>query len=277
MMGPNAALFRIVVAAAGLAVCLGAASPAAARPESPEETAPQLSPSDAARQKRYVGCLNRAQNDPGVAREEAARWEAAGGGALARHCAAIALIGQGAEREAAAILTETGSAPESALSADERASMLRLAGALWLRLGQTALAARCFETVLKLDPEDRDSQVGAARAAAADGDLAAAEKHLDSLLAAQPRDAEALTLRAAARRLQGRPDPARTDATLATELLPESALAWFERGGGGARTRRKRRRAGELAARLRLGFRRRSGRAGALRASSARRRPMTRM
>lgn len=184
----------------------------------------------AAESGRYEACLDAAQIDPTAARERAAQWEAAGGGAYARHCAAIALIGLGAGREAAKILTDIGSGPSSTLTAGDRAGMLRLAGDLWLRLGQHNLARRCFETALSLTAGDRDSLIGAARAAAAEGAYGDAEVHLSTALDGDGADPEALTLRAAARRALGRPSDALADAEAATQVAPGSALAWFERG-----------------------------------------------
>ncbi|MEM9725393.1 MAG: tetratricopeptide repeat protein [Pseudomonadota bacterium] len=185
---------------------------------------------DIQRQERYELCLEHARVAPAAARESAAQWEATGGGPFARHCAAVALIGQEAYFEAATILTETGSAPTGGLTAEERASMLRLAGDIWLRIGQMGLATKSYAAVLSMDPKDRDALIGTSRAAAADGDLPEAERALTRLLAEAPLDPEALTLRAAARRLQGDMAGALDDATAASELAPRAALAWFERG-----------------------------------------------
>ncbi|MEL6978488.1 MAG: tetratricopeptide repeat protein [Pseudomonadota bacterium] len=215
----RAAAFAVIASLAGGAGAAAQTSGAFSEPAAAD-----------AGQSRYERCLERARSDPDRAREEAAQWRAAGGGALARHCGAVALIGQGAEWEAARILTELGSTPGSALSADARASMLRLAGDLWLRLDQPDLAAQCFDAALGLRPGDRDGLVGAGRAAAALGDMSAAERRLTEALIAAPEDAEARTLRAAARRLQGRYGEALEDATRATTGAPQAALAWFERG-----------------------------------------------
>lgn len=193
--------------------------------------ATQASADDAdARQKRYEDCITLARTDAEASRREAARWEAIGGGAQARHCAAVSLIALGAPREAAEILTEIGSRGNSRLGADDRVSMLSLAGELWLQLGQHQLAKRCFEVALKIKPSYRTSLIGAAHAAAGLGDHAAAEKHLTNQLKRDAKDVEALTFRASALRLQGKPKRALADATSATKLFPDNALAWFEKG-----------------------------------------------
>lgn len=185
---------------------------------------------EAQRRQRYEACIDLAQTNADGAREEAARWQAVGGGAQARHCAAIALIAQGAEREAAEILTEIGSNPTSGLQNADRVSMLTLAGELWLQLGRHKLASLSFDQALAVSPENRVAGIGAAHAAAALGAHEKADKALSVLIAKRPDDAEALTFRATARRLLGQNQTALEDATAATLLRPDSAPAWFERG-----------------------------------------------
>lgn len=188
-----------------------------------------------AQSDRYQSCLAQAQSEPAAAREAAAQWEAIGGGAPARHCAAIALIGLGAELRAAEILTEIGSG-DGALPAADRVSSLTLAGDLWLRNGRSALAKQSFSAALGIDPQARDARVGMARIAAGDGGYAQAVEILSGAIADEGATAgsasmaELLTLRAAAFRASGDPQSALNDAELATGGAPDSALAWFERG-----------------------------------------------
>lgn len=218
---------RLARLAAATLICAGAAiAPAWGQPADPVKAGA----AEELRSKRYEDCITLAQTDAFAAREEAARWEAVGGGARARHCAAIALIAQHAEREAAQILTEIGSAPESRLNAEDRISILSLAGELWLQLGRHELAKRSYGQALKLSPDHRLARIGAAHAAAGLGDAAGAEKILTDYLNKRPDDAEALTFRASARRLMGQKEPALEDARAATKLQPTSAPAWFERG-----------------------------------------------
>lgn len=177
----------------------------------------------------YGRCLDMAQSDPERARDQAARWAALGGGAPARHCAAIALIGLGADRLAAEELTIIGSTPGE-ISIDDRVAALLLAGDLWLSLDVTGAARQVYSAAATLAPENPGPLIGLARADGAEEDWAGAVTRLDQALTVAPRSAEALTLRAAAYRRLGEVIPALQDSTYATELAPRAALAWFERG-----------------------------------------------
>ncbi|MCI4660515.1 MAG: tetratricopeptide repeat protein [Neomegalonema sp.] len=177
----------------------------------------------------YRKCLALAEEDPATAREAAARWEAIGGGVHARHCSAMALMGLGADKQAAQYLTELGTA-EGTLSAPDRAAALRTAGQLWLQVGQPQLSQQTFAAAYKLTPSDAAPLIGMARAAAALGAYDQAQKYLSDAQALSPGDPQILTLRAAARRRLGDLENALTDARLATELKADNALAWFERG-----------------------------------------------
>lgn len=189
----------------------------------------------AAQSGQYAECLNKAQNEPAAAREYAAQWQAVGGGAPARHCAAIALIGLGAEIRAAEILTEIGSG-EADLAAADRVAALTLAGDLWLRNGQTKLAGESFSSAVGIAPKAREARIGLSRVAAQQGDFGSAIEILSLLavdegaLGASASLGEVLTLRAAAFRASGDPQSALNDAELATGSAPDAALAWFERG-----------------------------------------------
>lgn len=178
---------------------------------------------------RYRECIALVNENPDKARETAAQWAATGGGGLARHCAAIALIAQGAELAAAEELTRLG-AEGGGIGEADRVSALMLAGDLWLRNGQTTLAGKVFERAALLAPDAPDPLVGQAKAAAAEQSLQEADALLTAALELDPNDAEALTLRAAARRSLGDPAAALVDAQSATERAPDAALAWFERG-----------------------------------------------
>lgn len=193
-------------------------------------TAALIPPSPAAAQTAdYETCLLRAKENPEKARSEAMSWAALGGGAPARHCAALAAIGVGADRIAAEELTELATAP-GGLPAADRFSALMLAGELWLSVGIPDLASETYERAAKLDLESPAPAIGSARAAAAREEWIAVFRHLGDALRRAPDHPEALTLRAAAHRATGEPQKALDDAVLATELAPDVALTWFERG-----------------------------------------------
>ncbi len=183
-----------------------------------------------AQSQRYVDCLERARDNPTKAREEAAQWQALGGGAEAKHCGAIALIGLGAEGRAAMLLTEVGSEKNSSLTAPDRAAALMLAGDLWLRLERPGLAGQSYERAELLSPGDAEAMTGRAKAAAAAEDYAAAEGHLTRTLGVRPNHVEALILRAAARRKLDRPEAALADLERALALERGAPIAWFEKG-----------------------------------------------
>lgn len=182
-----------------------------------------------AQSSQYEECVDLAAQDPAAAREKAAQWEAVGGGGEAQHCAAVALVALGAEKEAAKLLTELG-VEATNLPIEDRAAALNLAGELWLRNGQGLLARETFLRAGQLSPNDRAPLLGAAKAAAAIEDWNAARDSLTRALELNPSDGEALTLRAAAYRLMGETSNALDDAVKATRLAPEAAIAWFERG-----------------------------------------------
>lgn len=183
----------------------------------------------AAQTRVYAECLEAAQTDPARGRERAMQWAAIGGGAEARHCGAIALIGLGAHRMAAEELADIATA-RNTLSREDRFAALLLAGDLWLSTNASSLAEEAFERAQALGPNEAAPWIGLARAAAARELWADAISHLDSALFAKPDDPEALTLRAAAHRRRGDASSALADATLATATAPTAALAWFERG-----------------------------------------------
>ncbi|MGD1870028.1 MAG: hypothetical protein ACFB0F_11080 [Neomegalonema sp.] len=182
-----------------------------------------------AQSAQYEDCVALAATDANAAREKAAQWEAIGGGPEARHCGAIALIGLGAERDAAKILTELGVEANS-MALPDRSAALSLAGDLWLRNNQEEIAREAYLRASQLAPNDRAPLIGAAKAAAAIEDWNASRDSLTRALELNPADAEALTLRAAAHRRMGEVSMALDDAVKATRLAPEAAIAWFERG-----------------------------------------------
>lgn len=184
----------------------------------------------AAQNETYEACLEEARDDPARARETAAKWEAIGGGAQAKHCGAIALIGLGAEARAAELLTDVGSGPGGELGALDRAAALLLAGDIWLRLGQPELAAKTYEGAATLDPQSAEAMIGQARAAAGRTDFEAAEIYLNRALRLRPNDPRALILRAAARRKLGNSEQALADAASALKINRGAPIGWFEKG-----------------------------------------------
>lgn len=175
-------------------------------------------------------CLAATSVDPSRARELAAQWAALGGGAAAAFCAGEALEAVSADRAAAQNYLQAG-VEGGVLTSAQRIEALDRAGALWLEADEIDLAARSYQAALTIDPQSRAGRIGAARAAAARGDFATAEAQLSAYIElGGGGDADALALRAAARRGLERFDEARDDAAAATQADPTLSIAWFELG-----------------------------------------------
>jgi tetratricopeptide (TPR) repeat protein len=166
---------------------------------------------------------------PGEAEAAAARWEAQGGGAAARHCRAMALEALGAERAAAGLLMEIA-AEARALPDRARAEMVLQAGELFLRLGALDAAGRAAEEALGLTGRAPGALAFRARLGAERGDWRGALADLDAALEGRPGDPGLLVLRASAKRRLGRLVAAADDARWARELAPEDPEAWLETG-----------------------------------------------
>jgi tetratricopeptide (TPR) repeat protein len=165
--------------------------------------------------------------DPDRTALDARAWWEESGDLAARHCQVVALSELGATKTAALMLDEIIFSPQIDDSA--RQPLLMQSAALWRQLGDTDAARAAMDGAIKIAPSaallvERASLSAEAR------DWAGARTDLDRALALSPRDDEALTLRASARRRLGDVDGARRDAVLAIEYRPVSASAWFELG-----------------------------------------------
>lgn len=77
-----------------------------------------------------------------------------------------------------------------------QAELRAAVGAAWLNLGDTAKAGAAFDEALSAAPRHRAARVGQARVALQQKRLDAAKALIDDLLANEPRDAQALVVRA---------------------------------------------------------------------------------
>jgi tetratricopeptide (TPR) repeat protein len=182
----------------------------------------------------YDSCIGLVAREAARAEREAAAWAAAGGGAAARHCRALALIAIGAEARAIDELLGIA-AEEPGLPAQARADVLVQAGEMLLDEGDSATARAVADQALELVPADRGATGLSAAARLSDGDAAGALRELDRALAGGEATVRLLVLRSAAQRRLGDFVAARDDARHATELAPDSASAWLERGRVAAR------------------------------------------
>lgn len=178
----------------------------------------------------YDTCVSMIAEDPAKAEQEAGEWARYGkGGAAARHCYALALIEIGAPLRAADELIATAS-EEADLPDQARADILVQAGELLVGTDYPATADVVAGQALRLVPNDPGALGLRAAVRLANGSPRSALSDLNKALEKKTTDVRLLLRRASAHRRMGNPIPARDDASFATELAPERADAWLERG-----------------------------------------------
>lgn len=177
----------------------------------------------------YDDCIALVATDPARAEIEAQRWVEDGGGAPAWHCQALALLAQGAERHAAELIVELAT-DDRTLPDEVRSDMLIEAGEIYLGLGEIAMGHSVASRALQLAREPRAALTLSARLKAEEDKWNGAVSDLDRALARGEPDAELLVLRASARLHLGERVAARGDLLWATEIAPDLAAVWLERG-----------------------------------------------
>jgi tetratricopeptide (TPR) repeat protein len=177
----------------------------------------------------YDDCVALAGTDPARAEVEAHRWAQAGGGTPARHCRALALLAQGAERRAAELMVAIA-ADDRTLPDEVRSELLIEAGEIYLGLGELRLGRSVASRALLLARVPRAALTLSARLKAAQGDWRGAVNDLEGALTRGEPDAGLLVLRASARLHLGEWVAARADLLWAAEIAPELASVWLERG-----------------------------------------------
>lgn len=211
-----------------LALALALAVPAAAAQGVASEAA------------QYHACVQRVNENPNKAFDQALEWRDNGGGAPAIHCSALALVALGKHAEAATRLEALAATPGGAIMAAE---LLAQAGNAWLLAGYPEQANAALGAALARLPNEIggkaspahtvlsvDILVDRARALAAIADWPAAERDLTLALARAPERGEAYVFRASARRHQDKRALALEDLQRALALDPTSATALLERG-----------------------------------------------
>lgn len=177
----------------------------------------------------YDDCVALAEQDPARAEVEAQRWVQDGGGSPARHCLALALVGQGARLSGAGLMVEIAT-EDRTLPDEVRAEMLIEAGEIYLGEGAVALGQTAAAHALRLAKDPRPALSLAARLKAEAGDWQGAANDLDAALARGTPDAGLLVLRASARRHLGARDAADADLQRAADIAPHLPDLWLERG-----------------------------------------------
>ncbi len=178
--------------------------------------------------KEYRLCLSLAKTKPEDGWEEAMAWQSMGGGEAARHCGAVALIGEGKYEDAASRLETLANETKQAVAI--RAEMLAQAGQAWLLAGKVERADAAQRAALGLLPGQPDLLLDHAVTLAQVHHYQEALAELSDLLRRQPNRIEALTLRASAYRYLDNLALAEGDVARALELDPGYADALVERG-----------------------------------------------
>lgn len=220
---------RVHHAAAGgwFAACLtmaALAAPASAQPT--QNWSPNWSPEE---RGRYDACIARTKTDPETAYEDGLIFRNDGGGVLARHCIALALLNLGETEEAAARLEEAAFMPDGG-DAALRAELLQQAGNAWLIARAPTEAENAFTQALTVATGDADIFIDRARARALQARFDEAIDDLNVAITLRPRDVLALRLRADAYFETGDLDNAESDIETALDVDPRDVDTLVVRG-----------------------------------------------
>ncbi len=221
-----AALGGAVLAAGGAVWWRGGPAPSPAADEAPLPIPPV--PPRIAQGEQYERCLALVPDDPRGAELQAEAWRAAGGGAGAAHCLALARIALGDAASGADLLTRI--AGDSAAPDAARAVVFDQAAQAWLMADAPARAFAAANEAVRLAPETPDLLIDRAVAAEALGRWQDAAEDLGRALGADARRADALVLRGSALRHLGRIAAAEADVARALVLAPDDPEALLERG-----------------------------------------------
>ncbi len=195
-----------------------------------------LMPGHARAVEDYDTCIALIATDPVRAELEAGDWARFGGGAAARHCYALSLIEIGAPGRAIDVLLDIA-AEEGELSPEARADILVQAGEMLVEEGDLVTAGVVAAQAISLDGGSSGSAGLRASIRLRNDDARGALGDLNAALGRSGNKPRLLILRAAAYRGLDQFIAARDDASYATELAPNMAEAWLERGRVEARLR----------------------------------------
>ena len=210
------------------------ALPADARPpaefeNAPDDSAPLPIPPVAPRiaeGDQYDRCMDMLADDPAGADALATAWR--NGGEAATQCHALAQVELGNPAAGAALLTSL--AATSTADSGARAEVFGQAAQAWTMAGNTAQAYATAAQAIALSPDDPELRVTHAIAASAVHQDKEAIEDLTTVLASDPKRADALTLRATAYRRLNDLTHAEADISLACSQDPDNPDALLERG-----------------------------------------------
>jgi tetratricopeptide (TPR) repeat protein len=178
--------------------------------------------------KQYQHCIQLARSQPDEGYQEGLAWATMGGGEAARHCQAVALIGQRDFENGAAKLEEL--ARNSKASERVRAGMYAQAGQAWLLAHQPDRAFADQTQALALVPGAPDLLVDRSQSQAEQKDYQGALNDLNQALSTSPNRIDALIFRATAKRYLDDLPGAKADIAQALKLDDHDPDAWLEDG-----------------------------------------------
>jgi len=194
-----------------------------------DETVPD--PGNFEQSKQYAACMALARDHPQDAYDSAGTWLAEGGGAPARHCQAVALIGLNRFAEAADLLTAVANDLASTnIRKDLLAGLYGQAAQAWLMAGDGNRAMQAENAAISLTPDDVELYIDRAVVLVSTGKYWEAIDDLNRANELAPDRADILVLRASAYRYVEGQELAQEDINRAIALDPNNAEAYLERG-----------------------------------------------
>ncbi len=179
--------------------------------------------------KEYAACMDLARADPETALKKAQDWRKRDGKLAARHCTAVALIGQQRFIQAAGLLEQLAQEAGGELAA-LKGDLLGQAGQAWLMAGEGARAIAAFTAALDKAPNDIELLIDRAIAYASEARYWQAIDDLNRATEITPDRADAYLFRASAYRSLDSLELAAEDVNRSLALQPENPDALLERG-----------------------------------------------
>jgi tetratricopeptide (TPR) repeat protein len=218
----------------GVLACLLAGNPALAAkgkpPVAPPAAAAAAAKTGDAAAQEYDACTTLAKTHPQEALVSANFWSGQGGGALAAHCKGLALMSLGQFEAASKSFSDLAADKNNKITDATRARLWAQAAQAALSGGQPAQAGKLLENSISLQPDAPGFRIDRSITFAMQGDYGGAVEDLNTILARDPGNVEALTLRGNAYRFLSRMADAEADIAQALLIQPDRTEALLERG-----------------------------------------------
>lgn len=177
----------------------------------------------------YEACMQLARQDPNAAEDSARTWLDLGGGEPAKHCVAVALIGQQRFAEAAEML-ENLAANMNEPSPRLQSEMMAQAGQAWMLANDSRRAIAAQSKGLEYTPENIELLIDRSITYATREEYWEAVDDLDRAYAMDRQRTDILVLRASAYRRLDAIELALDDLNRALEIDPGYPEGLLERG-----------------------------------------------